>query len=472
MKFFFLLTLCMLCLLNAKAQEPCGTPLTEEMKSQLLDYHQHKEAFAASATDRVVQYVPIKFHIIGRSNGSGYYRLANLWTLLCELNTKYAPTGFYFYIYGSIQYIDNDSYFDHDFDSGDEMMNENNADGATNVYIVNDPAGYCGYFTWGPDAISVAKTCNAPGSTTLAHELGHYFSLPHPFDDVGSQKEYVNGTNCSFAGDLFCDTRADFLDYRWSCPYTGSETDPNGDPYDPDETLYMSYSYDNCQNNFSSEQMDAMNYNLVFERNDLLNHPAPDVAPITGTVQLVYPIDSVDDIHHDFVPLKWEPVAGADYYHLEVTRAPTFGAQPTEKDLIVYGTAITIGLEPDKKYHWRVLPVKNGYTCGTWSEPETFFTVLGTGVNELSQSTEGFKLYPSLLSEGKQLVVSLNTTTGGPSEIHLIAVDGRTHRSIPVKMIAGENNWYVSTGGLATGIYLVKVLAEGKVFQQKFVVTE
>lgn len=472
MKFLLLISILILNFAAVQAQQPCGTELTDAMKSRLMEYQLHKTEFAGAATDRVARYVPIKFHIVGKSNGSGHYRLAYIWPLLCELNMKYAFAGIYFYVYDDIHYIDNDDYYDHDFNSGDQMMNQNNVDGVINVYIVDDPAGYCGYYTYGPDAVTVAKSCNAPGSTTLAHELGHYFSLPHPFDIVGSQKEFVNGTNCSYAGDMFCDTRADFLDYRWNCPYNGTDTDPNGDVYDPDETLFMSYSYDNCQTRFSNEQIDAMNYNLSYERTDLLNYPAPDISPITSMVQLTYPIDSVNDVPHDFIQFKWEPVAGAVYYHLEVTRAPTFGSEPTELDLIIHGTAFTTALEPNKKYNWRVIPLKDGYTCTSWSQKETFFTVLGTGIHAIQTGQADLRIFPEIVSAGKSLSISFNASQSGKTEYYVISSEGLTCSRTAVNCIAGENTWKVPTGGLAAGMYLIVVASDRNLYQQKVIVTK
>lgn len=119
---------------------------------------------------------------------------------------------------------------------GEDMMDENNVDDLLNVYFVSDPAGNCGYFSPSDNGVAVAKSCAMPGGTTIAHEFGHFFSLPHTFygweygipDD--EDQEWVNGANCNSAADGFCDTPPDYLDYRWNCPGP-LQTDPNGDTF-------------------------------------------------------------------------------------------------------------------------------------------------------------------------------------------------------------------------------------------------
>jgi len=51
----------------------------------------------------------------------------------------------------------------------------------------------------------------------------------------------VNGSNCSVAGDLICDTPAtpNTRDLANDCIYSGTERDPNGQLYNPDVTNVM-----------------------------------------------------------------------------------------------------------------------------------------------------------------------------------------------------------------------------------------
>jgi hypothetical protein len=46
--------------------------------------------------------------------------------------------------------------------------------------------------------------------TVHIHEMGHYFGLPHTFEYFDKpDRELPDGSNCSVAGDRFCDTPAD-----------------------------------------------------------------------------------------------------------------------------------------------------------------------------------------------------------------------------------------------------------------------
>jgi hypothetical protein len=146
MKKIFLVFFPVLFTLFSNAQSPCGTTLSPETRAWLNNYASHREQYPYSASSRELQYVPIKFHLVGKDDGVGYYPLVYLWQTLCELNEKYAPVGFYFYIYGDLHYINNTDYFYHDWNDGADMMYNNNVEDVVNVYFVGDPAGNCGYF--------------------------------------------------------------------------------------------------------------------------------------------------------------------------------------------------------------------------------------------------------------------------------------------------------------------------------------
>lgn len=104
--------------------------------------------------------------------------------------------------------------------------------------------------------------CIAPGSSTVTHELGHFFGLSHTFE--GDREELVNGANCETTGDLICDTPADpfqvgddiadYVDQAQGCRFILRLTDNNGEWYAPHVGNYMSYYPDACTCGFTFQQ--------------------------------------------------------------------------------------------------------------------------------------------------------------------------------------------------------------------------
>lgn len=120
--------------------------------------------------------------------------------------------------------------------------------------------------------IEIKKIC---GSSSLVHEMGHYFGLLHTF--VGSGEENVDGSNCVTAGDGICDTPADpyihhlatsgVVKYQAGCTFIYSGLDANGQFYQPDMGNIMSYY--GCDCGFTRGQylkMVETYYSLVNER--------------------------------------------------------------------------------------------------------------------------------------------------------------------------------------------------------------
>lgn len=143
-----------------------------------------------------------------------------------------------------------------------------------NIYYVLDIIGAsspCGFAPLGGmstpgktpsrDAIFIKKSC-ATDTKTMAHELGHYFGLFHTFERNTNGVELVNGSNCSSAGDLICDTPADPSGTAVAdsnCDLDPAIADNNGDYYTPSICNIMSY-YNNACNGikFTTGQYNRM----------------------------------------------------------------------------------------------------------------------------------------------------------------------------------------------------------------------
>lgn len=265
-------------------QIECGSVPTMEQMQHMIQLRNKLHSVQFKSTDTI--FIPVKAHVIRRSNGTGGMLPSQLYTEIGRVNTVYAPSGVQFYMCDTINYIDNDDAYDFKRNTDESITADiHDQENILNVYFAGelyrtsnggqDTSYLCGYayFPPGPDRIFMSNSCATNGST-LAHEIGHYLGLLHTHDSSNGD-ELADGSNCAFAGDLFCDTPADpniSGDVNSSCIYTGSDTDANGDAYNPDPTNIMSYSRKSCRDNFSAEQI-SMIYLTAFAERDYLIEP-------------------------------------------------------------------------------------------------------------------------------------------------------------------------------------------------------
>ncbi|WP_169786429.1 T9SS-dependent choice-of-anchor J family protein [Pseudalgibacter alginicilyticus] len=262
----------------------CGTIINPEalnyldsfqsqIKSFEEEFHQltsisNKSSSSKNALVPTINSIPIKAHIIRNSEGNGGLKISELQDAIDNLNAIYADAFLEFFLCDGINYINSDNYY-YDFEKSEEsQLTKNNfTPNVINIYFtdyveVTDGNSLCGYSNTfgGPDVIVLKNDCATNGST-LAHEMGHFFSLLHTHGNSNTKltTELVDGSNCDTDGDQICDTPADpqlsYYNVNSNCEYTGCETDANGDPFTPDTRNIMSYSNSSCKSHFSPQQL-------------------------------------------------------------------------------------------------------------------------------------------------------------------------------------------------------------------------
>mgnify|MGYP000170984430 CR=1 FL=1 len=113
---------------------------------------------------------------------------------------------------------------------------------------------------------SVFCSVAAPSSFNFEHEMGHCLGLLHTFETAAGT-ECPDGSNCATAGDLVCDTPADYAgseNNNSGCVHTGTQTiNCNGGTfsYNPPTTNIMSY-WAGCYAQFTAGQAARM-YNTI-----------------------------------------------------------------------------------------------------------------------------------------------------------------------------------------------------------------
>ncbi|MDQ3192709.1 MAG: T9SS type A sorting domain-containing protein [Bacteroidota bacterium] len=462
-----LLPFLFLCHAFAQFTAPCGTITTDYTRIKNLSVDREERTGINSRA--TTYYVPIKFRVLQNDDGSNYYYANHVFDLLCELNEQFLPLSIKFYIHGEIDFIANSIYNIHDINGGMDMMNEYNEYGVVNTYIVSDPSGYCGY-AWYPGTgpagggVVLGKNCSGPGNSTFAHELGHYFSLPHTFDGWDFDPEFVDGSNCASAGDYFCDTPADYLDYRWNCPYSGSFVDSNGDAYDPDGTYFMSYSIEPCGNKFSLEQESAIIYSLNYDYDgQLINHPVPSVFEVQDISVLQQPENNSTEIGQGQV-FNWEPVQGASHYQFVLHRKNVSSFLRT--DIIIQDTFYTVtGLTGNTDYEWRVKAFHPNSTCAPFSDKFYFKTAVDVGLQDLTAGIEIIELFPNPVKSGEIINFKINAPV---ITVELMDLYGKKLKYSFYEEVNTQNQLQLPE--LKSGIYLLKFSTKDQSVYKKLVV--
>lgn len=275
---FLILSFCLLVLNQSiSAQFTCGThdESHQDIDQKKLEFIKRQLSEKSLDNDSVA----ITFHIV--NNAAPIETVLNEIT---QLNNYFSGSNITFFACGSPRFIDSGTSF-YSFNEGDILNQQNHVFNTINVYYVRqvtDNVGnpLCGYaYLPGPAPQSRYAMVSSDGgcligATTLAHELGHFYGLLHTHSLNGG-REYVNGSNCDFAGDGFCDTPADpnlsgAVDA--SCRFVGGIVDPNGDPYRPSVGNLMSYAPPRCTNRFTPEQFAFIRYSHETANNFVLNN--------------------------------------------------------------------------------------------------------------------------------------------------------------------------------------------------------
>ena len=485
--FFFLLFS-----ISLHAQEPspgmsCGT--TDGKVPWLVAYQANPVSFPRSSD---TLYIPVTIHLVGTNVGGGYFGIASLLDAFCTLNRDFEESGIQFYMEGEISYIPNNTYYNHDFDTGSEMMTIYNVPNTINCYISNSPGeNLCGYSAYNL-GVALAKSCIGPNDHTWAHEMGHYLSLPHPFygwegynhdyskpapEQInGNLVERVDGVNCDIAGDGFCDTPADYLNYRWNCNAQGqstvTQTDPLGEKLKSDGSLIMSYSSDVCSYRFSEEQIAAMQANALTDKAEFLYDQTPRYPVAYGPVNPVFPAegDTIDIFKQ--IPFVWEPMPEATHYMVEYTIDSNFNNAifqfNTEGNSWISGNLIK-----NKTYYWRLRPYNRQYTCDAYSDIHRFTTgdQLFSSVQPTIEGLNQVEVYPNPIMKGEALHVVISSERTMELQVDVMAMDGH-----PV----ATRNWVIQAGiatldqplpSLESGVYILRMRTGSGVLVRRFMVT-
>lgn len=496
---YILLLVCSLCGILAFGQQSGDRWCGYSGSSDWLDWYQRNTGLfdRGGEADTIWHYVPVTIHIVGTDDGSGYYDVGDALLALCNMNSQYAPLHIRYYLKpgDELQYHNNSSWYEHDFNVGGTMINTVIAPikDRLNIFIVSDPAGNCGY-SW-KDAVVLKKGCSGPKNTTWAHEAGHHFSLPHTFrgwenfdwnylqpapakvNNVSVEK--VDGSNCFNSGDRFCDTEPDYLNDRWQCNgdlrSKSVQYDPDSNAFRSDATLYMSYASDQCNSRFSTEQIAAIRANLETEHSSYLQISAPITGmDITAPVELISPVDSTQPVQYNHIEFKWKPIPNARYYTVEIANDPGFNTRffyQTVTDTT--SLIVTKGAPNNWTVYWRVTAANGWDLCRSAVNAQVgmLHTQNLSATNDLERAAV-IQLAPNPVMAGAP--AHLNILADQAMEITATICDaaGRICYRQPLRVFPGENALELPTAQLSAGAYMVLLQNEKGATVKRLAVVE
>jgi Secretion system C-terminal sorting domain len=512
-KNIFFLLLLVFCTFGALAQTTsddalpnyCGT--TPSKAPWWLDFQRTKAAGQLRGGDSII-YIPMTIHLLGTNDNKGYVGTKLLLEAICQLNADYETAKIQFYVQGEWHRIANTAWDSHKtVKEGAKMMLANNVANTVNIYIVTNPAGNCGYNL--PYAgIALNRSCITAGKHTWAHELGHGLSLNHPFLGwEGNKYDYAKPTptkltynytdfketyfpqdtliidtafvelmdtsNCSIAADKICDTRPDYINYRWDCDAQNNslllQKDPNNVNFYSDGSLFMSYSLDKCQSRFSAGEIAQMRYMVKLKRPEWVHYSLPEPIITAKEVTLLSPTNN-QKVQYNNVTLTWEKVEFATQYQLQISRFSNFGFIDFDT-LVTLPKASVYKLSNNKTYSWRVRPFNNSSPCTAFSSAGTFEGTVISSVQQLDAVTQCV-IFPNPVHHNEQLTLDFESIEVQPLTLRLTDVSGRVLYSESIESKLGKNTFLLPIKNQATGLYFVELMGKTGRISIKIVVSE
>jgi len=502
-----LLFLVQLTIGQVQTHSTCGMSTSDfdVLRQRLKSNKAFLKANRTMATSRnATTYIPLKFHLVGKDDGSERISYTRVMDQLCLMNEVFAEYELEFYVFEEFNEVDNTGIYEDHFSTRAGMaMGRERENRAINIWILGeaqleDSVGQTfGYYTPAEDWIVIRKLHISSQGYTLPHEIGHYFSLLHtfngwdfsPYDDTyegmsapeRSPGEVLNecadGSNCEIAGDMICDTPADYLYINklafTGCEYTGTMLDPKGEPLKPDPSLIMGYFADNCIDKFTQEQVDLMKADLQSaDRRAVRRGFTPSVPVINEAATLIAPIDRFVTASYNQVNLTWEAVPDATYYIVEIDNVSFFSANSQQHIVYTNSKFLDNELNPNRNYYWRVYAFNEATSCGMPSDTERFRTGLSTATSSI-EAVSSLEVQPNPVKLSAGFTLSVQATASFEASIKIFNFTGQVVWSKPTHtFINGKSQELIKTKQLSPGMYFVHLENTQGIITKKIIVQE
>lgn len=478
----------------------CGT---HETPASLKQLKKNRELLDRGDLRSAPRYIPVTFHLAAENDGTGRIAYGAVLDQLCKMNRDYADLEMVFYL-SEMRWneIDNSGVYNNPNASLNiDNIVDNKDPNAMNIFVTenadtggNSVGVTLGFYTFFNDYIITRKAELVDTSSTISHEAGHFFSLRHPhygwedapweesvhgttvtLQTVGSSQtggsspvEKVDGSNCTVAADLVCDTPPDynFGITSGGCNFTYEVYDCNGDQVFPQVNNYMGY-FGNCAKyQFTEEQGDLMRIDFDSPRRSYLRSDyVPNLNEVEGPVVVNSPSQGQTVDFYNSVTIEWDAVANATDYLITVTG----NGQSTEyfRDT---NYLFLDDLEPNTTYFYFIKPFNETSACVT--SPTQFFQTSDAQTStEDIQGFSDFSIFPNPLYANDVLNIRFESSIQTKALIKIFDTKGALVKELESNIVNGSNTISADTRDLNTGSYVFNMtLSDGKSMARKFVI--
>jgi hypothetical protein len=494
----------------------CGvTPETAALiKQRLMDNRKNIDAqlIYNQSTNRNITYIPLSINnVAGDATGVGKLAESAIFAFLCGLNEIYLDQDVQFFIYNNIlNRVSNNIHLDASSNASRSNMVSYKVGGTLNIVIgssINNQVAswYDGF----GDFVFLLKSMVTPEAKTEAHEIGHFFTLNHTFygwEGIDVEADYGGGNvpssigsgwsqfypeaaprtgpqaNCTNRGDGFCDTEADYYSDRKNCPYVPTVKDPYGNDIDPDESNMMSYAFDNCVTNFTTEQKNAIAADIL-ARNWISQTPS-NTAEVTGTPAPVHPVnnDTLGSITDPTMRLDWTDVPNADMYFVEVVSTLIPGVNIPNTSDVIFSTIVNTGnshvdipsadFVANNVYAWRLKALNPVSTCAPITGWSKFQPVVreSTGIDELGLSSLVSMNILNNPIQSSNIQVSLQSGLDIFAQLSLYDLSGKEIMQLNEDLLVGTTQVQMPVSDLPNGVYMLILSTEKGLLQEKLII--
>ena len=124
--------------------EPCGTGLPPKAT---MDYIRNLDYSLGQTEDTITYNIPVTIHVIRSGNGGGGFNETQAYLTICDLNSRMASAGMYFYVPQPVNFINDDDFYNAlDYTPLFNMIDQNNVARTVNIYYTNlSQLGLCGF---------------------------------------------------------------------------------------------------------------------------------------------------------------------------------------------------------------------------------------------------------------------------------------------------------------------------------------